>query len=382
VATAAALERAYRAHVGVLCAVARAILGTGDASGAEDCVHDVVVRVWQAPHVFRPERGSLRAFLIVCVRNEALARKRNSARRSAIDRREMRVDLDEDAQFADVDHVELRRLRDALRIASRTARSARTCVFRRSIAERYRARTRASAGNRQGPRRRGHAEIDGGVRGKRTMRTSHPRDDLAGYALGTLDEAEAKAIEAHVARCAACASELGTYESTVAAFVTAEFGDVSTSGASYRPVALPARRAPALPVAVALAAALALAVGVLATVDVRQANALRSDETFFAAMIASHFAHAQFTSAANAPIDAKVVYDRRGSWYEVIARGIDPADRIAVAERAGEPAQERPDRFIAHGDMATLSFMAPAPVARIELRAPDGRMLASARTQR
>jgi RNA polymerase sigma-70 factor, ECF subfamily len=51
---------------------------------AEDCVHDVVLRTWQREHLYRPERGPLRAFLIVATRNDALTRMRTTARRHAL----------------------------------------------------------------------------------------------------------------------------------------------------------------------------------------------------------------------------------------------------------------------------------------------------------
>jgi RNA polymerase sigma-70 factor (ECF subfamily) len=77
-----AYEAAYRIHGDALFAAARRVLN--DASDAQDCVHDVMVRLWQRRHVFTPERGSLRAFLAVCARNEALTRARNTGTRERI----------------------------------------------------------------------------------------------------------------------------------------------------------------------------------------------------------------------------------------------------------------------------------------------------------
>jgi RNA polymerase sigma-70 factor (ECF subfamily) len=48
---------------------------------AEDCVHDVVLRIWQRRGLYRAERGSLRAFLVVAVRNDAITRRRSAGRR-------------------------------------------------------------------------------------------------------------------------------------------------------------------------------------------------------------------------------------------------------------------------------------------------------------
>ena len=108
-----ALEETYRRYATVLTAVARQILGTdGDA---EDCLHDVLLRVWMGSHAYRAERGALRAFLTVCVRNEALARRRSAARHHEIDERVARErERDQPSPF-DSDPVERARLAEALR---------------------------------------------------------------------------------------------------------------------------------------------------------------------------------------------------------------------------------------------------------------------------
>ncbi len=79
-----ALEEAYRRYGTVLVAAARHVLGS--SADARDCVHDSLVRVWAKEGAFRVERGSLRAFLIVCVRNEAVTRVRGAARQVARER--------------------------------------------------------------------------------------------------------------------------------------------------------------------------------------------------------------------------------------------------------------------------------------------------------
>lgn len=71
-----AFEAAYEAYRRRLYGAAYAVLR--DAGSAEDCVHDVLARLWRRGHAYTPARGSLEAFLVVCVRNEALARLRRS----------------------------------------------------------------------------------------------------------------------------------------------------------------------------------------------------------------------------------------------------------------------------------------------------------------
>jgi RNA polymerase sigma-70 factor, ECF subfamily len=75
-----ALDEVYRRYAPILYSVALRVLSENE--GAEDCVHDVVVRLWQRKG-YRAERGSLRAFLVVAVRNDAITRRRTEARRNA-----------------------------------------------------------------------------------------------------------------------------------------------------------------------------------------------------------------------------------------------------------------------------------------------------------
>ena len=104
------LDDIYKLHADVCFSVALAVLRSPD--DAEDCMHDVFVRLWQRRESFRPERGSLRSFLIACVRNEALSRRRAAARHREIEEREASVQLSVD--FEPVDHVEGARVRRAL----------------------------------------------------------------------------------------------------------------------------------------------------------------------------------------------------------------------------------------------------------------------------
>ena len=106
------LARVYERYAVVLLATARHVLGR--ASEAEDCVHDALVRVWETPDSYRPARGSLRAFLIACVRNEAMSRLRGAARRTERERRVLRLEPSVEREAEIVDHVEAARVRAAL----------------------------------------------------------------------------------------------------------------------------------------------------------------------------------------------------------------------------------------------------------------------------
>jgi RNA polymerase sigma-70 factor (ECF subfamily) len=107
-----ALEEAYRTFAPILYSVARHVLGS-DAD-AQDCVHDALLRVWGRPSTYRPERGGLRAFLSVCVRNEAIGRKRQAARHFEIERQAAGSDPAPPYELEVDDFVERGRLRDAL----------------------------------------------------------------------------------------------------------------------------------------------------------------------------------------------------------------------------------------------------------------------------
>ena len=82
-AGATALAAAYRLYWRNLFSAAYAVLH--EREDAEDCVHDVLIDVWSREISYHPERGTLRAFLITCVRNAALTRKRSASRHREIE---------------------------------------------------------------------------------------------------------------------------------------------------------------------------------------------------------------------------------------------------------------------------------------------------------
>jgi RNA polymerase sigma-70 factor, ECF subfamily len=107
-----ALEEAYRAYASTLYSVARHVLGND--SDAQDCVHDALLRVWGRPGAYSPERGSLRAFLSVCVRNEAIGRKREAARHFLIEQRMAATQPEQPYELEVADPIDRARLHAAL----------------------------------------------------------------------------------------------------------------------------------------------------------------------------------------------------------------------------------------------------------------------------
>jgi len=73
-----AFSEAYRRYSGLLYSAAYNVLLNSDE--AQDCVHDALARLWRSPGTFSADRGTLRGFLLVCVRNEAISRKRRKDR--------------------------------------------------------------------------------------------------------------------------------------------------------------------------------------------------------------------------------------------------------------------------------------------------------------
>ncbi len=58
----AALAEAYRRHAGAVFGLSKRLLG--DHSRAEEVVQEVLVRLWNEPNRYDPERGTLRSFLL------------------------------------------------------------------------------------------------------------------------------------------------------------------------------------------------------------------------------------------------------------------------------------------------------------------------------
>jgi RNA polymerase sigma-70 factor (ECF subfamily) len=106
-----AFDEAYRRFGSLLYTVAFNVLH--NAEDAEDCVHDVLVRIWKNPRSFAWHRGTIRSFLVVCVRNEAISRTRSSARRERLTQRAGdATQATEDLEIRD--YVEEQRVREAL----------------------------------------------------------------------------------------------------------------------------------------------------------------------------------------------------------------------------------------------------------------------------
>jgi RNA polymerase sigma-70 factor (ECF subfamily) len=79
-----ALGLLYDRYRRLAMAVAYRILG--DATAAEDCLQDAFLQVWRNHASFRPERGSVKSWLLTIVRNAAIDRHRGREGRARQDR--------------------------------------------------------------------------------------------------------------------------------------------------------------------------------------------------------------------------------------------------------------------------------------------------------
>ena len=84
----AAIAELYDRYAAIALGIALKILR--DANEAEDVVHDAFITLVERADQFRPERGSLIAWLVTMVRNLALDRARRRVRRAQIEGDELR----------------------------------------------------------------------------------------------------------------------------------------------------------------------------------------------------------------------------------------------------------------------------------------------------
>jgi RNA polymerase sigma-70 factor (ECF subfamily) len=73
-----ALDGVYARYHSLLYSVAFNVLRNAD--DAQDCLHDALIRVWTKRVTYDVARGTLRNFLVVCVRNQAISQQRTASR--------------------------------------------------------------------------------------------------------------------------------------------------------------------------------------------------------------------------------------------------------------------------------------------------------------
>ena len=205
----------------------------------------------------------------------------------------------------------------------------------------------------------------------------HLDEDAELYALGMLDDAQRARIESHLRDCEPCLQRVGRAEATVAA-MTESLGGMRSS---LEPAAV-RRLAPVTVLRTwgAMAAALifAMSSAVLGTQNASLQDTMHGQRVVLRAMVRSHFAHAQFASTAGAPVEAKVVYERHGRWFSVLAVDPQPGTEVAFLRKDGTrmvPLQP----LVVHDGVASVMMRLNGEVAKLQLLDARGDVVASVR---
>lgn len=124
-----AFAAAYRAYGRLLLGAALQV--ARDRQLAEDYVHDVLMRLWSHGHSYEPSRGSLGAYLAVCVRTHALSRVRRDANRQRIERTMPVREVDD--SLRDSDPIERDKIARAVAGLSAAQRAVLTRAYVKSM---------------------------------------------------------------------------------------------------------------------------------------------------------------------------------------------------------------------------------------------------------
>lgn len=194
------------------------------------------------------------------------------------------------------------------------------------------------------------------------------------YALGTLDDSERARVDSHVRSCGECARRLGEAETSIAGTMP----ELEPSPQLDRRIrAAFAPRTPALRLGPLIAAAFVLGLlpGAIFGVLHRTASPFESDrDSAIAAMVNSHFLHAQFTPLAPDAPKAKVLYGRGKPWrffvaqtnhaYAVRALDAGGASDLGTLHVSGDAAE----LFVPNSGAHTFVLLdGSRPVARVHL---------------
>jgi RNA polymerase sigma-70 factor (ECF subfamily) len=132
---ALALDQLYLRYRPAAFATAVSLLR--DPFAAEDVVHDAFLRVWRAADSFRPERGSLRAWLMTIVRNAAIDYLRSRRVAPQLEYASERLEIhdagEDDVHTAVAAAADARRLRSAVRTLPPAQRDAIELAFFRGL---------------------------------------------------------------------------------------------------------------------------------------------------------------------------------------------------------------------------------------------------------
>jgi anti-sigma-K factor RskA len=201
-------------------------------------------------------------------------------------------------------------------------------------------------------------------------------DELAElYALGVLDDAERTSVDAHVRSCDLCARRIGEAEALIADSIQEREPPSSLDVRVRKAFAPPARVAPRWGALVAAAFVIGLLPGMLFAVFNRPAAPYQADrDRAIAAMVNSHFLHAQFTALAPDAPKAKVLYGRSTPWryfvaqtnraYTIEAQNLNGASVVGTLHVAGNSGE----LFVPQSSARSFVLLdGTRPVARVKL---------------
>jgi hypothetical protein len=157
--------------------------------------------------------------------------------------------------------------------------------------------------------------------------TQHPYDEIEAFALGSLDDAAARALLDHADACPTCAVLLADAMAGVGALASLEAPrPVTRTSPDIGVTVLRPRRPVSTWVAgAAIAACLGL---ILWNVQLRN----EAVSVPIGALVHSHFVHHPLTGKAG---DAKVLQAADGRWVYVVADGLSPHAHYALWETRG-----------------------------------------------
>lgn len=155
------------------------------------------------------------------------------------------------------------------------------------------------------------------------MNTHEHIEELAElYALGALDDAERASVLAHVHSCSACAQRLGQAEAVIAE-LTPEMEPPASLDVRVRHAFTRQRRVVPMRWQSLVAAAfiIGLLPGLIFAALYKPAVPFQADrDRAIAAMVNSHFSHAQFTALTPDAPKAKVLYGHGARWRFFVAQ--------------------------------------------------------------
>jgi hypothetical protein len=178
------------------------------------------------------------------------------------------------------------------------------------------------------------------------------------YALGILDDTETAAVEHHAGSCVACAQRLRDAEAAVTAIAALEPQRPAPGALAtrlHRSVSPRSGRAGwnwrVLMAGVLAALILALPFAYVLNQNRGMYAMMSSDDRALARLATGQFNHASFAARTQGAPPAKVLYDRKGSWYYVIVRNPRPGMEVAYEH---DGSMEMLGDVAMHGNTGTL----------------------------